>query len=38
VTGAIRERFAGEVGEGNVRAAEAAYDHVRRAVRRPGDA
>ena len=25
---AIRDRFAGEVGEGNVRAAEAAYDHV----------
>lgn len=32
VTRAIRERFAGAVGEGNVRAAEAAYGHVRQAV------
>lgn len=38
VTGAIRRRFAGEVGEGNARAAEAAYDHVRRVVRRTADA
>lgn len=28
VSKAIRDRFGGEVGEGNVRAAEAAYDHV----------
>ena len=29
VAGAIRARFAGEVGEGNVAAARAAYEHVR---------
>ncbi|HEX2895134.1 MAG TPA: 2-oxoacid:acceptor oxidoreductase family protein [Marmoricola sp.] len=28
VTAAIRERFAGAVGEGNAKAAEAAFDHV----------
>ncbi|MGH3333661.1 MAG: 2-oxoacid:acceptor oxidoreductase family protein [Nocardioidaceae bacterium] len=38
VTGAIRERFPGPVGEGNVRAAEAAHEHVRDAMRRLADA
>jgi pyruvate ferredoxin oxidoreductase gamma subunit len=33
VSDAIRGRFAGAVGEGNVRAAEAAHDLVARAVR-----
>jgi pyruvate ferredoxin oxidoreductase gamma subunit len=35
---AIRERFPGEVGEGNARAAEAAYDHVTETVGRLTDA
>jgi pyruvate ferredoxin oxidoreductase gamma subunit len=35
---AIRERFPGEVGEGNARAAEAAYDHVTQTVGRLTDA
>lgn len=30
VTGAIRERFAGKLGDGNVAAAEAAFEYVRR--------
>jgi pyruvate ferredoxin oxidoreductase gamma subunit len=34
VTDAIRERFPGEVGEGNARAAEAAYTQVLAALRR----
>lgn len=38
VTGAIRERFAGEVGEGNVRAAEAAYDYVHKVMKELADA
>jgi pyruvate ferredoxin oxidoreductase gamma subunit len=38
VTRAIRERFAGEVGEGNARAAEAAYQHVTETVGRLTDA
>ena len=38
VADAIRERFAGDVGAGNVRAAEAAYQHVREGMRRPADA
>lgn len=33
VTAAIRERFAGAVGEGNAKAAEAAYEHVLESVR-----
>jgi pyruvate ferredoxin oxidoreductase gamma subunit len=33
VLDAIRDRFAGSVGEGNVLAAEAAHDHVRDALR-----
>ncbi len=32
VSDAIRDRFAGAVGEGNVKATEAAYDHVLQAV------
>jgi pyruvate ferredoxin oxidoreductase gamma subunit len=32
VIDAIRERFAGAVGEGNAKAAEAAYQHVRQAM------
>jgi pyruvate ferredoxin oxidoreductase gamma subunit len=35
---AIRDRFPGEVGEGNARAAEAAHDHVTRTVGRFTDA
>jgi pyruvate ferredoxin oxidoreductase gamma subunit len=35
VTDAIRDRFPGEVGEGNARAAEAAYTHVLEALRLP---
>jgi pyruvate ferredoxin oxidoreductase gamma subunit len=35
---AIRERFPGDVGEGNARAAEAAYDHVTATVGRLTDA
>jgi pyruvate ferredoxin oxidoreductase gamma subunit len=35
---AIRERFPGEVGEGNARAAEAAYHHVAETVGRLADA
>lgn len=38
VSEAIRERFPGEVGEGNVRAAEAAYEHVLRVVKEMADA
>jgi pyruvate ferredoxin oxidoreductase gamma subunit len=38
VSGAIRARFPGEVGEGNVRAAEAAYEHVIASMRRLADA
>ena len=38
VCDAIRERFEGEVGEGNVRAAEAAHDHVRNSMRGLADA
>jgi pyruvate ferredoxin oxidoreductase gamma subunit len=38
VADAIRHRFAGAVGEGNVRAAEAAYDHVQQMLRRTADA
>jgi pyruvate ferredoxin oxidoreductase gamma subunit len=37
VLGAIRERFAGAVGEGNAKAAEAAYEHVRETVTRESD-
>lgn len=36
VSAAIRERFPGEVGEGNVRAAEAAHEHVRATTRSAG--
>ena len=32
VSDAIRDRFGGAVGEGNVKAAEAAYDHVQQSV------
>ena len=38
VTGAILDRFPGDVGKGNVRAAEAAYQHVYESMRRPADA
>jgi pyruvate ferredoxin oxidoreductase gamma subunit len=38
VSGAIRARFPGAVGEGNVRAAEAAYEHVIASMRRLADA
>jgi pyruvate ferredoxin oxidoreductase gamma subunit len=38
VCAAIRERFAGQVGEGNVRAAEAAFEHVRSRIPRTTDA
>jgi pyruvate ferredoxin oxidoreductase gamma subunit len=38
VSGAIRARFAGAVGEGNVRAAEAAHEHVSASMRRMADA
>ncbi|WP_374457184.1 2-oxoacid:acceptor oxidoreductase family protein [Nocardioides sp.] len=38
VADAVRERFPGLLGEGNVRAAEAAHEHVRRSVRRSADA
>lgn len=38
VSGAIRARFPGDVGEGNVRAAEAAYEHVSASMRRLADA
>jgi len=38
VAGAIRDRFPGEVGEGNVRAAEAAHAHVGVTLRRLDDA
>jgi pyruvate ferredoxin oxidoreductase gamma subunit len=38
VSGAIRARFPGAVGEGNVRAAEVAHDHVRASMRRLADA
>lgn len=37
VLDAVRERFPGEVGERNARAAEAAHEHVRRTLRRPAD-
>lgn len=38
VTDAIRARFAGRVGQGNVKAAEAAHDHVREVTRRTAHA
>lgn len=38
VSAAIRERFAGPVGEANVRAAEVAHDRVRESMRRLADA
>ena len=38
VSTAIRQRFPGPVGEGNVRAAEAAYEHVVATMRRLADA
>jgi pyruvate ferredoxin oxidoreductase gamma subunit len=38
VSTAIRQRFPGPVGEGNVRAAEAAYEHVGATMRRLADA
>ncbi|HEX6247866.1 MAG TPA: 2-oxoacid:acceptor oxidoreductase family protein [Nocardioidaceae bacterium] len=38
VADAIRDRFAGAVGEGNVKAAEAAYAHVSEVTRRTADA
>ena len=38
VTGAIRARFPGAVGEGNVRAAEVAHEHVAASMRRLADA
>jgi pyruvate ferredoxin oxidoreductase gamma subunit len=38
VSGAIRARFPGPVGEGNVRAAEAAHEHVIGSMRRLADA
>jgi pyruvate ferredoxin oxidoreductase gamma subunit len=38
VTGAIRARFAGAVGEGNSRAAEAAHDHVHAVIKELTDA
>lgn len=38
VAGAIRARFAGPVGEGNVAAARASFDHVMNTLRRPADA
>lgn len=38
VCDAIRDRFPGEVGDGNARAAEVAYEHVRESMRRLADA
>jgi pyruvate ferredoxin oxidoreductase gamma subunit len=38
VCDAIRDRFPGQVGEGNARAAGAAYDHVLTTLRRTADA
>jgi pyruvate ferredoxin oxidoreductase gamma subunit len=38
VTGAIRARFAGAVGEGNARAAGAAYEHVHAVMKEAADA
>jgi pyruvate ferredoxin oxidoreductase gamma subunit len=38
VADAIRDRFAGAVGEGNVKAAEAAFAHVQQVMRRTADA
>jgi pyruvate ferredoxin oxidoreductase gamma subunit len=38
VARAIRGRFPGAVGEGNVRAAEVAHDHVAASMRRSADA
>ena len=38
VSGAIRARFPGPVGEGNVRAAEVAHEHVAASMRRSADA
>jgi pyruvate ferredoxin oxidoreductase gamma subunit len=38
VTGAIRARFAGAVGEGNARAAEAAHEHVHTVMKELADA
>lgn len=35
---AIKDRFPGQVGEGNARAAEAAYEHVLESMRRTADA
>jgi pyruvate ferredoxin oxidoreductase gamma subunit len=38
VLAAIRDRFAGRVGEGNAAAAAAAFDHVRAAIGEPSHA
>ncbi len=38
VCDAIRERFPGQVGDGNARAAEVAHEHVRESLRRLADA
>ena len=38
VAAAIREKFGGNVGEGNVAAASAAYEHVRKEMREAGHA
>lgn len=38
VRDAIRDRFPGEVGDGNARAAEVAHEHVRETMRRSADA
>jgi pyruvate ferredoxin oxidoreductase gamma subunit len=38
VCAAIQERFPGDVGDGNARAAAAAHDHVRSTTRRPAGA
>ena len=38
VCAAIHERFPGDVGDGNARAAGAAHDHVRSSTRRPAGA
>jgi len=38
VAAAIREKFGGKVAEGNVAAASAAYEHVRREMREAGHA
>lgn len=38
VRDAVRDRFPAELGEGNVRAAEVAYEHLRQLLRRSADA